>query len=64
MFGDILSNETRIEEITRITSDNEQQNYWNTLDIIAYEARRSQMINDYILTQYSLKAGLKKFGEG
>ena len=22
------------------------------------------MINDYILTQYSLKAGLKKFGEG
>ena len=63
VFGDILSNET-IEEITKITSDNEQQNYWNTLDFIAYEARRDQMINDYILTQYSLKAGLMKFGEG
>ena len=49
VFGDILSNET-IEEITRITSSNEQQNYWNTLDFIAYKARRDQMINDYILT--------------
>ena len=63
VFGNILSNKT-IEEITQITSDNEQQNYWNTLDFIAKEARRDQIFNDYILTQYSLKAGLKKFGEG
>ena len=64
MFGDILSDET-VEEIAHITSSNEQQNYWNTLDFIAYKARQDQMINDYILTQYySLKAGLKKFGEG
>ena len=63
MFGDILSNET-VEEITQITSSNEQQNYRNTLDFIAYKARRDQMINDYILTQYSLKVRLKKFGKG
>ena len=63
VFGDILSNKT-VEEITRITSNNEQQNYWNILDFIAYNARRDQMINDYILSQYSLKVGLMKFGEG
>ena len=63
MFGVLLSHQS-IEKISRITSDNEQQNYRNTQDFIANETRRDQMINDYILTQYIIRAGLKKFGEG
>ena len=33
------------------------------MEFVANEARRDQIIDDYILTQYSLKAGLRKFGE-
>ena len=33
----------------------------NTMKVIANEARRDQVIDNYILTQYSLKAGRKKF---
>ena len=52
-----------IEKISRIQSENEQQNYRKTLDFIANGTKRDQMINGYILTQYSLRARLKKFGE-
>ena len=34
------------------------------MEFVANEARRDQIIDDYILTQYSLKARLKKFREG
>ena len=33
------------------------------MHFIADEARKDQMINDYILTQHILKAGLRKFEE-
>ena len=63
VFGDLLSHET-IETISQITCNNEQQNYWSTLDFIANKAKKDEAINDYILMQYSLRVKLKKFGEG
>ena len=61
IFGDISPT---IEVISQIQSKNEQRNFRKTLDFIADEARRDQMINNYILTQYILgRAGLEYFGE-
>ena len=37
------------EMIVRIKMPNERQNYYNTMDFIANEARRDQMIDDYIV---------------
>ena len=51
------------EIIVWINAPNERQNYYNTMEFIANEARRDQMIDGYILTQYSLKAGQRKFGQ-
>ena len=55
VFGDLLLDET-IENIPRITSDNKQQNYRKALDFIANNARRDQMINNYITRQHRLQA--------
>ena len=52
-----------IEKISRIQSENEQQNYRKTLDFIANGTKRDQMINGYILMQYILQVRLKKFKE-
>ena len=60
MVGALLSHES-IKTILQIQSENEKQNYRNTLDFITHEVRRDQMIDDYILAQYSLRTGLKKF---
>ena len=50
------------EIIVQIKTPNERYNYYNTMEFIANDARRDhQMIEDYILTQYSLKAGVRKF---
>ena len=49
--------------IVRMNTPNERQNYYNMIDFIANEARRTQMTDDYILTKYNLRSGLRKFGE-
>ena len=47
------------EAIVCIGTPNERKNYYNTMEfIVANKARRDQMIDNYILIQYSLKAGL------
>ena len=51
------------ETVVPFDTSNERQNYYNTMEFITNQARRDQMIDNYILTQYSLKAGLRKFRE-
>ena len=63
-FSDIDPCSTTTKEtIVCIKMSNERKNYYNTMHFIADEARKDQMINDYILTQHILKAGLRKFEE-
>ena len=51
------------EKIVQIDTPNKRKTYYNTMEFIANDARRDQMIDDYIHTRYSLKADLRKFGE-
>ena len=51
------------ETIVQINTPDERENCYNTMNSIANEARRGQMNDDYILTQHSLKADLRKFRE-
>ena len=59
-FGDTESCSPE-ERIDQIGTPNERQNYYHTIEFIANEARRDNVINDFILTQYSLKADTRKF---
>ena len=51
------------EKICKIATQNEYYNYVNALDFIEENRRLEHFINNSILAQYSLRAGLKKFGQ-
>ena len=51
------------EKICKIITQTEYRNFINTLDFIEENRRLEQFINDIILSQCSLRAGLKKFGQ-
>ena len=51
-----------LRDNNKITTKNEYGNFINALEFISTQIHSDQMINDIILIQYSLKAGMKNFG--